>query len=1371
MSIRQQLEEGLKSLDNGEISAIVNDIMIEEKNWEGTSNLDRDEMMDIIEEWVEDGIKNNHWTLDRWLSEVAGVSESGFGDLYPNENKTDPNKPPQKVVDVAKQIAKELDEQYKNLKIKRISWSKIGPRFSISIETGDPRDMSKDQLKDYQAIEKKYSQESFVNGVAVRTIINSNSEVTLATTEMDEDLDEQEDMYCEGCSNFFFSSQQDNEAYCPLCGGTEVGPVDEEAVASEYGKNWEVKVINEQLYSLDDLDEGHDDWHVYEAVLKTSVGDGRSTTKKVFDYLENTDAKGVFDMGYINVEFQELIDHDMLEVVGKSEAEKADRTNTHNDTGYYDTKNSQYIVINKLVHKHNDKTGKKEYALVSKDGSKVLEWYGTKKPSEETVKKSEQRVQFFKHAKADAPVGKSFIVLRGGKGSHALVGCEGGEKGILWGNESDAITFNSDVEYIKWLKQNSIPKNWMSTVNYLMNDGQLIHGSDMLHIDQIDPEKSMFKKYDTTAAPAPLLIPDEENLGVPRRNMPQIKRKHMEKFIDWLKEEGVKVKEVKIPLTDLKPTQKEFNTQKVHLMMNEDKHKLSKPLFVSKDNYILDGHHRWLAQLNIDDTKKAKCIQVDLDAKEFLDKAKDFDKVRYKDLDDNTFKDTDPNLSYADVNDDAFVDFTISAVGDKVVIDFTNFEQEDNGDTTHYDGNITIDGKEVHVSGNDRRFGNPQDVAIMDAIKNKFGINDDSVEHIFSEMWEIEDGYVLTIEQTGEYTFKISSKDNGEKTVDILELENNNDGQTKAAYEGEPEQIEMLKAAGFYFDNADEGLIVYSKDAGEGNAYFIAFVRGEPDCVAGIEDGEGNVLVKEEYATLKDAIDKVETVKSMDIGEATAENVYFSKEIDHPTEEGLYVKFKAVEDDMNPEQGLQIQEDIDNTKKRLEDGDGSAWFTAVVEVTDLDGDVVGSDNLGGCNYGSFEEFMDAEKNLYWKDMIDLATEDFKKKKSEATGVKMESLAKFDYKQAIAAQLNGKVEFKTVAASGYPQTEINVLEKTYEDSGDAETGPMLSEGTDLVKDGFKSVEEAKKFVEQANKDYIVVKEVFLNDYAVDPDQAESYEYDPATKTWKDAIATSAKKAPKSGDFKLKVYIPLDNQEDDDDEHMAEKILKEALKEAVGKEAGTVKIAFDDMVPRGDEANNYYYFILTAPMALGKELMESLGDFIDGGVSEAAKKAAPKKPATLEEVEKLAKILKGDIEGELEEAGEDCSPAGIAEEAILSACQQLSYKISPADKKKLMKAVAGFVSLNVKPGDKVKCINDKKYTRQYGTGPDWTVPNGIKEGEIYEVDSIAKDYFGANKLVLIVDGKKQVVDSLYMNGMNYGQRFELADKPGDEISRVI
>lgn len=51
-----------------------------------------------------------------------------------------------------------------------------------------------------------------------------------------------------------------------------------------------------------------------------------------------------------------------------------------------------------LVQKHNDNTGKTEYALVSKDNhDKVLEWYGTEKPSDERVQKTEKRVQYFKH--------------------------------------------------------------------------------------------------------------------------------------------------------------------------------------------------------------------------------------------------------------------------------------------------------------------------------------------------------------------------------------------------------------------------------------------------------------------------------------------------------------------------------------------------------------------------------------------------------------------------------------------------------------------------------------------------------------------------------------------------------------------------------------------------------------------------------------------------------------------------------------------------------------------------------------------------------------------------------------------------------------
>ena len=42
--------------------------------------------------------------------------------------------------------------------------------------------------------------------------------------EYDEDSgdDTESDMYCEGCQGFFSSDFQDNEAYCPLCGSTEI---------------------------------------------------------------------------------------------------------------------------------------------------------------------------------------------------------------------------------------------------------------------------------------------------------------------------------------------------------------------------------------------------------------------------------------------------------------------------------------------------------------------------------------------------------------------------------------------------------------------------------------------------------------------------------------------------------------------------------------------------------------------------------------------------------------------------------------------------------------------------------------------------------------------------------------------------------------------------------------------------------------------------------------------------------------------------------------------------------------------------------------------------------------------------------------------
>ena len=46
----------------------------------------------------------------------------------------------------------------------------------------------------------------------------------------------------------------------------------------------------------------------------------------------------------------------------------------------------------------NLKTKRREWALVSKSG-RVLEYYGTDKPSAERVAESERRVKYYKHMK------------------------------------------------------------------------------------------------------------------------------------------------------------------------------------------------------------------------------------------------------------------------------------------------------------------------------------------------------------------------------------------------------------------------------------------------------------------------------------------------------------------------------------------------------------------------------------------------------------------------------------------------------------------------------------------------------------------------------------------------------------------------------------------------------------------------------------------------------------------------------------------------------------------------------------------------------------------------------------------------------------
>ncbi len=126
-------------------------------------------------------------------------------------------------------------------------------------------------------------------------------------------------------------------------------------------------------------------------------------------------------------------------------------------------------------------------------------------------------------------------------------------------------------------------------------------------------------------------------LGLSRAELPQIKSTDMQNFRDWLKsDKGVESFESKMEVGELSPIQKEINLEKTNSM--KAKHGAGdidlvsgKPVMVSADEFIIDGHHRWYALRELDDTIEMETINIDLPVKQLLAVAKEYPNVSYKD--------------------------------------------------------------------------------------------------------------------------------------------------------------------------------------------------------------------------------------------------------------------------------------------------------------------------------------------------------------------------------------------------------------------------------------------------------------------------------------------------------------------------------------------------------------------------------------------------------------------------------------------------------------------------------------------------------------------------------------------------------------------
>jgi hypothetical protein len=144
-------------------------------------------------------------------------------------------------------------------------------------------------------------------------------------------------------------------------------------------------------------------------------------------------------------------------------------------------------------------------------------------------------------------------------------------------------------------------------------------------------------KKESTVKELKIQKPDPKTtLGIKRKDMPQIKKKDYEEFIEYLQNNGAKFRKETVPASELKAMQSEFSDKGIikQIEKNLDQGINTKAIIVSEDDYVLDGHHRWLVASNTGND--LDIYRINMPAYELYDLVKGFEKTYYKDMYDET---------------------------------------------------------------------------------------------------------------------------------------------------------------------------------------------------------------------------------------------------------------------------------------------------------------------------------------------------------------------------------------------------------------------------------------------------------------------------------------------------------------------------------------------------------------------------------------------------------------------------------------------------------------------------------------------------------------------------------------------------------------
>jgi ParB-like chromosome segregation protein Spo0J len=106
--------------------------------------------------------------------------------------------------------------------------------------------------------------------------------------------------------------------------------------------------------------------------------------------------------------------------------------------------------------------------------------------------------------------------------------------------------------------------------------------------------------------------------------MPQISNHEQSDVIRSLKEEGIECELLKLFPEQIRHSQSKVNKEKVRSIIRDVlSGKSIPPIFISEDNFVIDGHHRWIAFKIINEP--IKCIKIGLPQKEAIIKFKEIE--------------------------------------------------------------------------------------------------------------------------------------------------------------------------------------------------------------------------------------------------------------------------------------------------------------------------------------------------------------------------------------------------------------------------------------------------------------------------------------------------------------------------------------------------------------------------------------------------------------------------------------------------------------------------------------------------------------------------------------------------------------------------